>query len=221
MAIETLVGRRTSCAGLRLGKLEPKTTNLRGISCRTVGRNAAGLLDLAPPLRNERTLARHSSRTTQQPQAWANQCGFSAMTTVHRDAFCLHTRARLSTYPAIPPVSQVLRSTMTRGSSANFTSTSPCNGFVPIALHAGATFGSGSFDTEVSREIPIGGRCVVGICHPPSQPLQTHELADSQSRRFARRGRAEARTTLEGDTGPSVPANDSSCDVHRPGSVRG
>jgi len=35
----------------------------------------------------------------------------------------------------------------------------------------------------------VGGRCVVGICHPPKQPLQTHGLADSQSRRIARRER--------------------------------
>ena len=75
--------------------------------------------------------------------------------------------------------------------------------------------------TEMPREKPIGGRCVAGVCHPPSQPLQTHELADSQSHRVARRGRAEARTAFEGGTGPSVPGDDSSCDVHRPGSVRG
>lgn len=92
--------------------------------------------------------------TTRQSQAWMNQCGFSAMATVHRDAFCLHTRARLSTYPAIPPVSQVLRSTMTRGSSADFTSTSPCNGFVPIALHAGATFGSDPEAPKCRERVP-------------------------------------------------------------------
>jgi len=56
------------------------------------------------------------------PQAGANRHGFSVTTALHRNAFCLHTCARSSPHPAITLEIAALRSTMTRFSSAYFTS---------------------------------------------------------------------------------------------------
>lgn len=161
-------------------------TNLCGTSCRTSGR--AGRVSSTADSTNRFA---HASRLFPRAQARANRRGFSAATAFCRSAFCHHARMRLSSQPTIPLVFADLRSTKTRLSSANFTSA--CSAMNTFSLHCVPKLPSGPCRLSLPIVAMVNRRRTPRAWHlPPTiQPLQTHRFADSQTRRIARRVRAE------------------------------
>lgn len=106
------VGRRTFGVAVRLRKLEPEPD--RTFVTLHVGPSGGDEQASSPFTTTPRTktLARTSreepilNRIDPGPQAGTNRRGFSAATALHRNAFCLHARVRLSPHPSIPLASQ-------------------------------------------------------------------------------------------------------------------
>lgn len=128
------------------------------------------------------------------PQVGASRRGFSATVALHRNAFCLHARARSSPYPAIPLDSQscVPRKRGSRapishpGHAAMKSFSLQCTGALPPR--------DSNESNEPRRRTPRGWHL------PPNHGLlQTHRLADSRSTPDCteRRASGEAREHVE------------------------
>jgi hypothetical protein len=187
--VKTLhVGRRTFGVAVRLRKLEPEPD--RTFVTLHVGPSGGDEQASSPFTTTPRTktLARTSreepilNRIDPGPQAGTNRRGFSAATALHRNAFCLHARVRLSPHPSIPLASQscvprrrASRAPISRrrsGPMVAFSIDSRCDRY--LRSQAARAFAKAARRT-------VGGRCVVGICHPPKTAAypQTRGFPDS------------------------------------------